>query len=82
MAKGTQDMDVAKVIHKLVDGAEVTLPAKLVGLDPSTITIEDCKMLSAVMFNGCKIVEMKYLRDRLDAMIKIAENSMITSNAG
>ena len=77
-AKGA-DMDMGKVISKLVEGAECELPGKLVGLNPETITIDDCKVLASTMWNAGKIVEMKYLRDHLDRMIKIAENAMITS---
>jgi hypothetical protein len=31
------------------------------------------------MFTSGKLTEMKFLRDRLDAIIKIAQNSLITS---
>jgi hypothetical protein len=81
MVKG-RSVDLSKAIAKLASGAEMDLPSKFVGLNPETISIDDCKMLSSVMFNANKLTEMKYLRDRLDAMIKRAENAMITSNAG
>ena len=47
--------------------------------DADKITVEDCKGLASLMCAAGKLTEMKYLRDRLDAMIKIAENALVTS---
>ncbi len=71
--------DIVKVVKDVVEQSNMTLPKRLVGFDPEGCTIDDCKMLAAAMCGAGKLTEMKFLRDRLDAMIKIAENAMITS---
>lgn len=73
------DVDMAKVVSKLVEASEQEMPRKLVGFDPMACTVDDCKMLAKAMCAAGKLAEMKALRDTLDAMIKIAENAMIAS---
>jgi hypothetical protein len=80
ISEGKADVnDIVKIVKEVVEQSGQKLPGRLVGLDPETITVDDCKMLAAAMCGAGKIVEMRFLRDRLDAMIKIAENAMIMS---
>jgi hypothetical protein len=74
-----RDMDIAKVITKLVSSSEQEMPRGLVGFDPVGCTIEDCRTLCQALFGAGKYAEMKFIRDNLDRMIKVAENAMITS---
>lgn len=69
--------DVVQIVEAIVKDHGLSMPK--VGFDPAACTTADCKLLADVMFTSGKITEMKFLRDRLDAMIKIAENAMITS---
>jgi hypothetical protein len=50
-----------------------------VGFDPAACTREDCKALAQAMWGHGKITEMKYLRDQLDMMVKVATNALVES---
>ncbi len=73
--------DVVQIVSEVLKANNLSLPAKMVGFDPANCTVADCKTLAAAMAGAGKLVEMKVLRDTLDAMIKIAENAMITSKS-
>jgi hypothetical protein len=75
------DVDLAKVIGKLVAASEQEMPRKLVGFDPMTCNSDDCRMLAKAMFAAGKATEMRVLRDTLDAMIKIAAPTVLASEA-
>lgn len=69
--------DIAGIVEVVLKEHGIEMPK--MGFDPATATISDCKLVADVMFTTGRVAEMKYLRDRLDAMIKIAENAMVTS---
>jgi hypothetical protein len=80
LVEGQADVnDIIKIVRDVVEQSKMTLPGRLVGFDPENCTIDDCKTLASAMCGAGKMAEMKFLRDRLDAMIKITENTMITS---
>ena len=69
--------DIVGIVEAVMKDHGLSLPK--VGFDPATCGAADCKLVADVMFTSGKLVEMKYLRDRLDAMIKIAENALIAT---
>src|SRR6185437_5072401 len=69
--------DIVGIVEAVMKDHGLSLPK--VGFDPATCLTADCKLVADVMFTSGKLVEMKYLRDRLDAMIKIAENALIAT---
>jgi hypothetical protein len=68
--------DVVQIVDAMLKANGLSLPEKLVGFDPATRSIDDCKTLAKAMFANGKVAEMKVLRDTLDAMLKIAESAM------
>ena len=61
LSEGKADVnDIVKIVKDVVEQSKLEMPARLVGFDPETITIDDCKMLTAAMFNAGKLTEMKY----------------------
>jgi hypothetical protein len=80
LVEGKADVaDILAVVKQAVDASNVPQTRGVLVFDADKITIEDCKGLASLMCASGKLAEMKYLRDRLDAMIKIAENAMVTS---
>jgi hypothetical protein len=73
--------DVVKIVNDVVKQAGLEMPSRLVGFDPINCTVEDCKTLAKAMLAGGKLAEMVVLRNTLDVMIKIAQNSMVGSIA-
>lgn len=73
--------DVVQIVDSVLKSNNLSLPAKVVGFDPATCTVTDCKTLAAAMAGAGKLAEMKTLRDTLDAMIKIAEHALLARAA-
>lgn len=73
--------DVVQIVDSVLKSNNLSLPAKVVGFDPATCTVQDCKTLAAAMAGAGKLAEMKILRDTLDAMIKIAEHALLARAA-
>lgn len=81
LSEGKADVnDIVKIVKDVVAQSKLDMPSRLVGFYPENCTIADCKLLASAMCNAGKYDEMKYLRNRLDAMIKIAENAMVASD--
>jgi hypothetical protein len=74
--------DVLTVVAKTIEDRKEKMPAKFVGIDPSSLTTADCKTIADCLYTSGKLVEMKYLHARLDALIKTAENALIVTKAG
>jgi hypothetical protein len=80
ISEGHADVnDVVQIVEKALSENKLALPRKFSGFDHENCTIEDCVMLAKGMFAAGKLVEMKALRDNLDAMIKIAEHALLKS---
>ena len=73
-------LDLMQIVEKIAGERGVAVPT--VGFDPSTATKADCKMLASALWNAGKVVEMKYLRDQLDMMVKMFENSAVEAKTG
>jgi len=73
--------DIVAVVQQAVELAGQEVRRGIVVFDAKEIDIDECKQLVAVMANAGKYAEMKYLRDNLDRMIKMADNAMITRQA-
>ena len=73
--------DVVQIVDQILKANGLSLPAKMVGFDPATCNVEDCKTLAKALFASGKVAEMKVLRDTLDAMLKIAEAALLTKAA-
>jgi hypothetical protein len=69
--------DVVQIVDQVLKANNLSLPAKVVGFDPTTCTVADCKALAQTLIGLGKLAEAKVLRDTLDAMIKIAEHAML-----
>jgi hypothetical protein len=72
--------DVVEIVNAVLADHKLALPAKLVGFDPATCTVADCKTLASALAGAGKVAEMKVLRDTLDVMLKIIEHNMATAD--
>ena len=73
--------DVMQIAEKVMESHGVKLPKPVLDMGMWAVcTKDDVKTLADVLFSSGKFVEMRFLRDRLDAMIKITENSQPAAN--
>ena len=72
--------DVVEIVNAVLADHKLALPAKLVGFDPATCTVADCKTLASALAGAGKVAEMKVLRDTLDVMLKIIEHNLATAD--
>ena len=51
--------DVVEIVNAVLADHKLALPAKLVGFDPATCTVADCKTLASALAGAGKVAEMK-----------------------
>jgi hypothetical protein len=82
ISDGNADVnDIIAVVRQAVEKSDESVHRGIVVFDAERISIDECKQLAATMCAAGKLAEMKYLRDNLDRMIKIAENAMVASKS-
>ncbi len=75
LAKGNLDTDgILGIVEHVAKEMKLPLPPAF-GFDPSTCTVEDCKLLAGAMFAAGKFTEMKFLADKLSKMVSAVEKS-------
>jgi hypothetical protein len=72
--------EVAEIAEKVVKTHNLEMPKS--GFDAATCTMNDVLMIAKSLVTNGKFNEMRFLRDTLDKMIKINDNSLITTQAG
>ena len=73
--------DIVAIVRQVVEKSPESIHRGIVVFEPESISVDECKQLAAAMFAAGKLIEMKFLRDNLDRMVKIAENALITSKS-
>jgi len=75
LAAGNLSTDgILGIVEQVAKEMKLPLPPAF-GFDPSTCTVEDCKLLAGAMFAAGKFTEMKFLADKLSKMVSAVEKA-------